>query len=234
MTYSLYGYAPRRPKKEIMAGIDCESSKIVARNTVRYVQNGLVRYRFHHTTIYEETLTGFIIRTGSYHTYTTRERIDMALRAEGWDGWSVWQNGRYGHKESYLRSNSQMVPIEREIEVKNGRMEERYSYCDPYFRRNYWLSWTHMIGAKENPNHVEWDGSASQLRRFMVEYQSRIIPWNFLNRVPGATMNVVKGTDYNSNALGVRYVCANKKIKIRDLFEEVCRAGHISNIKDWK
>ena len=65
-------------KSEIMEGVECESSKIVANNTVAYIRKDGTRViRLHHTDVLEFPKTGEVVfNSGGWKTVTTKDRMN--------------------------------------------------------------------------------------------------------------------------------------------------------------
>lgn len=228
MTYSLYGYADRKPKHEIMRGIDHVRSKIIARNTVWFEQpDGRIGVRFHNCTILEQVDGGWNLFYGGWPTSTTADRINLALRLYVNPKFNVWRVGKQGQHDIYLRTESQMVPISTGLFLpEDGDLEERSGSQD-YVLRSY-LWWSSNRGTTANPMHVEWDGRASTLRYMMVGYSKSIIPYRFAQNVPGLRM---KGFIYNWGKKEMHWKIVKRKIRFRNLFDDVLAAGHIDNIR---
>lgn len=68
----------KETKAEIMAGVECVESKVVAPNTVKYRrENGDVVIRLHHTDIITRKPNGdIILNSGGWRTVTTKDRMN--------------------------------------------------------------------------------------------------------------------------------------------------------------
>lgn len=225
---SLYGYGNRLTKKEIMDGIESDSSKIIARNTVRFYKNGLRSYRLYHTTILEETKDGVWIDSGRWHSTLTQHRINMALKDMGIGG--EWTSGIrvWGYSNHFfLHSPTQSIPLtHRTFVPTNGEIEEAsYRQSDKDFRKHaFYASYSYF-----HPNTIEWDGRTSTLRALI---RNRKYPWKFLMLVKGLSLVVEKDTSYNTPPLlTLSYHIGKGKIKMRDVFEAICAAGGLEQYK---
>lgn len=70
----------RESKQAIMRGIDAESAKILANNTVEYRKDGTRVIRLHHTDIMTFLPNGKIrLNSGGWQTVTTKERLNRYL-----------------------------------------------------------------------------------------------------------------------------------------------------------
>ena len=86
----------RESKREIMAGIECERSKIVANNTVMYHRkDGTSVYRLHQTDIMEMHPNGdVLLNSGGWQTVTTKDRMNnLSTRTQ----FKIWQKSRVWH-----------------------------------------------------------------------------------------------------------------------------------------
>lgn len=84
----------RRTKAEIMAGVECESSRIVGNNTVEYCRvNGDKVLRLHLTDIITWKSNGdIVLSSGGWRTVTTKARLNEFLPnwAYVWQENSIW------------------------------------------------------------------------------------------------------------------------------------------------
>lgn len=82
----------RRTKAEIMAGVDCIKSKIVANNTVEYErENGDRVIRLHSTDIITFKANGdIVLDSGGWQTVTTKERMNRFGPFQVWQRNKMW------------------------------------------------------------------------------------------------------------------------------------------------
>jgi hypothetical protein len=109
-------------KKEIMEGIECESSKVIAGNTVAYFRKDATRViRLHRTDILEFPKTGEVIfNSGGWKTVTTKERMnrfqDVATIVQDKGLWYVsLSNNTYQDK-------SDRIPYFDGMIIKDGKV----------------------------------------------------------------------------------------------------------------
>jgi hypothetical protein len=229
MTYSLYGYADRKPKYEIMRNIPHVSSQIIARNTVLYTkEDGCIAVRLHSTTIFEEFHDSYHISYGGYPSLLSEKRLNKVIKEHVNKNWMVWRMGSYGQHDFYLFSGHQCVPVGSGLTIpKVGDLPERTSSVDYDLRKSFW--WMKNWGQSTQPNFVEWDGRASTLRYLILN--KRTLPASLLCTVKGLRM---KG-EFNKYRWAhsdqvMRWKITKKPILIRDRIEQVLGAGHINHL----
>lgn len=232
MTYSLYGYASRRTKAEILGSTPHVKSKIIARNTVWYEKpDGRIGVIFHRTKILEQVEGGWHVSFGGWPTTTTASRLHKVLKAYVNPNLYVWRVGSYGSHNIYLCTKTQMVPINDGLFVPDDlQLEERSCSQDSLLRQYMWYS--RNWGQPTCPTEIEWDGRASTLRKHLVGWWNRQgIPIRLMKHLPGIKMvGGKKDPAYRENH--IRWKLVNKPILLRNLAEQVYFAGHIDNIKE--
>jgi hypothetical protein len=231
MTYSLYGYADRRPKYEIMRNIPHVKSTIIARNTVLYTkEDGCIGVRLHSTTIFEEFPDSWHVSYGGWPTLVTERRINLAIRRFINPEWKVWRIGSRGEHDFYLFSKHQCVPIGNGLTIpKLGGLPERTSSQDFYLRKHQ-MWWISKWGQSIHPNFVEWDGRSSTLRYLLLS--ERALPSAVLCTVKGLQMKgFFNPYRWSHDNQIMRWRVINKPILIRNRIEDVLSAGHINNLK---
>ena len=94
----------RKTKAEIMAGVECERSRIAGNNTVEYFQNGDRVIRLHLTDIITFKKNGdVVLNSGGWRTPTTKSRMNDFL--PGWQVWQeskIWYVGKSWHGERFV------------------------------------------------------------------------------------------------------------------------------------
>lgn len=80
-----------RTKKDIMAGVDCISSKFIGNNTIEYYrENGERVIRLHDTDILTFQKNIITYNSGGWQTVTTKQRMNEHAPANIWQKNSIW------------------------------------------------------------------------------------------------------------------------------------------------
>jgi hypothetical protein len=132
----------RRTKSEIMAGVDCIESKIIANNTVEYVrENGDRVIRLHLTDIVTFKANGSVVYdSGGWQTVTTKERmnrfgsgeVDIWQKNKIW--WADYHGATYAYADGITFHNGN-VTGQGEDPTKKLRLKKRIKkYVDGYMK----------------------------------------------------------------------------------------------------
>lgn len=92
----------KRTKAQIMDGVECIESKVIANNTVRYwTDDGREIIRLHLTDIVTKYTDGcYVLNSGGWQTLTTKERMNRFSPCHIWQKNRVW----------YVNYNGETVP----------------------------------------------------------------------------------------------------------------------------